>query len=434
MRRVLILAHYFPPLGGVGVHRPVKIAKYLREFDFEPTILTGPVGSSVEWAPADGALADDVPSDIEVIRTSPMPSALTGSRHRLRRWLGLWTPFQRWWRDEATRSGLHAARNADLVLATMSPFGTAAAAAAIARAAGKPWIADLQDPWALDEWTVYPSALHRAIDKRRMRRDLRSAATVIMNTREATRALVEAFPEFRNKPVATVTQGWDRDDFRDPPRQRNDNRFRVVYAGYSHVQRGMTHRSRRAARGLLGGTVRGMDILTRSHVFLLEALELLRTVDPTLAARVELHIAGPAPRNGLDKHVEYVTHHGYLRHDEAVELIRSADVLFLPMHDLPDGRRARTVPGKTYEYLASGRPILAALPAGDARDLVVQQPNVWLCGPRDVDQMAASLSEIGRLASPPAPKMDLVDRFEWRSLTGELAGIFDEVLRTTSVR
>ena len=51
-------------------------------------------------------------------------------------------------------------------------------------------------------------------------------------------------------------------------------------------------------------------------------------------------------------------------------MIRAADLLLLPMHDLPNGNRARLVPCKTYEYLASGRPILAALPEGDARDLL----------------------------------------------------------------
>lgn len=435
LRRVLIFAYYFPPLGGVGVHRPVKIAKYLREFGYEPVIVTGPAGSAVEWAPADAALADDVPADIEVIRTVAPRSELTRRRHRFQRWLGVWTPFQRWWREEAMRVGRPAAANADVIFATMSPFSTAAAAAAIARDTGKPWVADLQDPWALDEWTVYPSALHRAIDKRRMRRDLREAAAVIMNTAEATRALVSDFPEFSSKRVVTVTQGWDREDFSSPQPRRNDGRFRIVYAGYSHVRRGETHRSRRPLRALLGGTVKGMDILTRSHVFLLEAMERLRTLDPDLAERVELHIAGPAPPDASDDDGSIpVHHHGYLPHDEAVQLMRSADVLFLPMHDLPDGRRTRTVPGKTYEYLASGRPIVAALPDGDARDLVSGQPNVWLCRPRDAGAMAASLSEIAGLDRPPVPDSAFVESFEWRVLTGKLAAIIDDTLGTTPSR
>ena len=62
--------------------------------------------------------------------------------------------------------------------------------------------------------------------------------------------------------------------------------------------------------------------------------------------------------------------HGYVTHLQALTLIRSADLLFLPMQNLPPGRRSSTVPGKTYEYLASGRPILGAVPPGDALDLL----------------------------------------------------------------
>ena len=60
----------------------------------------------------------------------------------------------------------------------------------------------------------------------------------------------------------------------------------------------------------------------------------------------------------------------FIPHAGTIELMRSADLLFLPMHDLPPGRRAGLVPQKTYEYLAARRPILAAVPDGDARDLL----------------------------------------------------------------
>ena len=52
--------------------------------------------------------------------------------------------------------------------------------------------------------------------------------------------------------------------------------------------------------------------------------------------------------------------------------MRSADLLFLPMHDLPPGARAGLIPYKTYEYLAAGRPILAAVPDGDVRDMLAR--------------------------------------------------------------
>ena len=52
--------------------------------------------------------------------------------------------------------------------------------------------------------------------------------------------------------------------------------------------------------------------------------------------------------------------------------MRSADLLFLPMHDVPPGSRVGIVPGKTYEYLAWETPILAAVPDGDIAEILTE--------------------------------------------------------------
>jgi glycosyltransferase involved in cell wall biosynthesis len=124
--------------------------------------------------------------------------------------------------------------------------------------------------------------------------------------------------------------------------------------------------------------------------------------------------------------------HGYLSHAATVELLRSADLLFLPMQKLPEGTRATIVPGKTYEYLAARRPILAAVPEGDARDLLAQVPAATLCGPADVDGIADAL--LGALRRHdggerlPEVPAELLTPFERPRLTARLADVFDSVL------
>lgn len=432
MKRVLILAYYFPPLGGAGVQRTVKFLKHLPDLGYVAVVVTGPESGAVGWAPTDRTLEREISADHAVVRATEGPPS--GNRPRFARWLGLPSPFERWWLREATRLGRGAMRDVDLVYASMSPFGTALVARTLARETGKPWVADLRDPWALDEWTVYPTALHRARDRIRMRRALREADAVVMNTDEAARALVREFPEFGAAHVVTIPNGWDRNDFSAHVTPRTDDRFRVVYTGYSHVAR-RRHRVRGALRAVLGGSDSKRDVLTRSHVFLVEALARLHNLDLDLARRAELHVAGAAPPAvGLETAGVEVHHHGYLPHDEAVALMRSADVLFLPMHDVQPGRRVRTVPGKTYEYLASGRPILAALPEGDARDLLSGLPNVWLCRPSDVDAMTRALLEIDRDRNIPSPPSEFVERFERRRQAETLARVFDDVLSASATR
>jgi glycosyltransferase involved in cell wall biosynthesis len=178
--------------------------------------------------------------------------------------------------------------------------------------------------------------------------------------------------------------------------------------------------------------VKGLDAGTRSHVYLLQAVRELLERRPDLEGRIEVHLAGILTET--DRAVpgfELVTAHGYLPHDATVGLLQSADLLFLPMHDLPEGRRARIVPGKTYEYLAARRPILAAVPDGDVRDLVSEAGNAFVVRPKDVEGMARIIEQQADRVfagdAAPEPKEDLLRRYERRELTRRLAEVLESV-------
>jgi glycosyltransferase involved in cell wall biosynthesis len=182
---------------------------------------------------------------------------------------------------------------------------------------------------------------------------------------------------------------------------------------------------------MLGGAMNGVDILTRSHVYILEALGRLIREEPELESVLELHLAGvlsASDREIAGAH-RVVRMRGYLSHRDTIALMRSADLLFLPMHNLPHGHPAGIVPGKTYEYLASGRPILAAVPEGDARDLVREVGTGLVCSPDDVEGMAGIIRqqlELWRAGRPSvAPDPAVLARYERRTLTRELASVFD---------
>jgi glycosyltransferase involved in cell wall biosynthesis len=310
----------------------------------------------------------------------------------------------------------------DLVFATMSPFESGAAAARLAAELAVPWVADLRDPWALDEWRTYPSAAHRRLELRRMERTLSSAAAIVMNTPEAAAAVREHLPALAGIPVVAIPNGFDAEDFSGPRPRRDDKAFRIVHAGWSHVEGGRRHRRTAAVRSALGGSTRGLDLLPRSHLYLVEAVERLDRPE------VEVLLVGQASR-GRSRAVKAL---GYVPHDRAIELIRSADLLFLPMHDLPDGTRSRIVPGKTYEYLASGRPILAAVPEGDTRDLLERAGTAFLCRPRDLGAMMRTIEDLAerKQRGEPGPALDeeVVAGYERRRLTERLAELFDGVL------
>jgi glycosyltransferase involved in cell wall biosynthesis len=436
MKNILVHSYYYPPIGGAGAQRPLKMTLRLSALGYSLVVVTGQGPTADRWAPGDPTLGLEVPSGVEVARiAAPEPPPSGGWLGRAERWFGIPSPWTRWWVRESAEVGLKVGGDLDLVYVWMQPYISAKSGVRLARELGRPWVADLGDPWALDEMMVYPTRFHRALELRRMRKHLGTAAAIIMSTPEAARRLTDVFPEFADRPVVTIPNGFDPEDFKGAVSSREDSNFRIVHTGYLHTELGRKHHQAQAVRRILGGSVRGVDILTRSHLYLLRAIDRLRDKQPALASKIELHLAGllsEADRE-LAANSPVVPLRGYLSHAESIELIRTADLLFLPMQNLPSAVRATIVPGKTYEYLASGTPILAAVPEGDARDALAEAGNAILCRPDDVAGMADALATQVRrwLAAepPPAPRAEVVARFEYGSLAEKLADVFDTVIQ-----
>ena len=437
MRRLLLLSYYFPPIGGAGAQRPAKFVQHLPRLGYDPVVLTGLGSSDGRWTPLDSSLLDALPSNLEVLRI-PAPEPGTASwQTRVARWVGVPLSWNRWWVEGAVSLAKDAGP-IDAVWTVMSPYASAAAAARIARNAGCPWIADLGDPWALDEMMVYPSELHRRAELRRMRRSLGTAAAIVMSTPEAVRQVKRFFPELADRPIVAIPNGFDADDFAgSAPSGSGDDAFRIVHTGYLHTALGYKQRHTAPLRWLLGGQAQGVDLLTRSHLYLLQAIDRLVQSDPSSASRIEVSLAGVLTKE--DHQVaagsDAVRLLGYLSHGNAVELMQGADLLFLPMQKLPPGRRSSTVPGKTYEYLATGRPILAAVPEGDVRDVLGAGEDVSICEPDDVDAMVEILQrrlQMRHAPTRPGPDARLAD-YEYANLTDRVAEVVGDVLarRTT---
>jgi glycosyltransferase involved in cell wall biosynthesis len=431
--RVLLLARHFPPFGGAGVHRTLASVRHLPEHGYEPVVVTGPAREAARnrWEPLDQGLAEQVPADAQVHRVqTPEPVDRTSRLHRA---LGRRSALASWWIDESARLATAVGSDADVIITSCAPYETAFAGGRIARALGRPWIADLEDPWALDEMRVAPSALHRSVDRRNMRRALAHASGIVMAAPEAAERVRRAWPELAARiSVVGIAIGYESSAFLDDAPRAPDGVFRIVHAGSLHTDFGEHLRRTRLRRRLLGGSAPGLDVLTRSHVFIAEAIDRAIAADPTLAGRVELHLAGDMTErdHAVVAGRPYVRTHGLLEHAETVELMRAADVLFLPMHDLPPGARAGLIPYKTYEYLAARRPILAAVPDGDVRDMLAGVANATLVRPADAAAMAEAVrARIAAAAAAGGREPDVAppERYECRQSVARIAALLDEV-------
>src|SRR5205823_10990188 len=118
---------------------------------------------------------------------------------------------------------------------------------------------------------------------------------------------------------------------------------------------------------------RRINLWTRTPRYLLEAMDRVMKSGQIPRDKIELVLVGElseqdrrmveeSPVAGCVKLL------GYRSHAESVAWLESADAIFLPLHTPLDGGRPLVVPGKTYECLGGGRPILAMGPASDMCD------------------------------------------------------------------
>jgi glycosyltransferase involved in cell wall biosynthesis len=425
MRRVLFLARQFPPIGGAGVHRTLGSVGHLQEHGFQPLVVTGVAEHRDRWEPRDEELLARVPADVEVHRLQR--GGPPGSGSRLGRLRGAAPPWVHAWVDDSAELALRVGRDADVVYASCLPYETAFAGARVAAALGRPWIADLEDPWALDEMRPQPSRLHEAMALREMRRALATAAAVVMAAPEAAERVKAAMPELAGR-VHAIPIGFEPADFTAAAAERPEGTFRIVHTGSMHTEMGEQLRASARRRRLLGGTAPGLDIVTRSHVFVAQAIERATLADPELEGRIELHLAGEltAADRAACEGRPFIRTPGLLGHRETVALMRSADLLFLPMHDLPAGRRAGLIPYKTFEYLAAGRPILAAVPDGDVRDMLEPLPQATVVRPADVAAMAEAIAR--RVAAGREPDSAPPAEYERGRCVARIAEVIEGVV------
>lgn len=440
MRKVLFIAYHFPPAGGGGVQRSLKFVKYLPDFGYLPVVLTIEAPDDRRWTPKDQALMDEVPKQVKIHRVSiPDEVHVPGKLERAaREFLGMRSRFGQVWMERVIEAGsrIAAEEKPDLIFVTMSPFDGADAAAEISRRTGIPWVADLRDPWALDEFQLHRTRWHRELEKVQMAKALESAALVIMNTPESARRVKESLPRLKDRNVVSLTNGYDASDFAGEVEPIGGGKFNIVHSGYFHAESGLVEQAKQRQYRLLGRTVPGVERLPRSHYFLLKALEQWLGESPEIVDTVRVHCVGVL--SGADQRLidqspakPLFSCSGYLNHAECLRYVRGADLLFLPMHKMPPGMKAGLVPGKTYEYMAAGRPVLATLPESDARDFLGKAGTGVFAAPGDVAGLLAALKQ--QYSSWRSGQTECqwnagyVRQFERRNLTRDLARLLDPI-------
>jgi glycosyltransferase involved in cell wall biosynthesis len=334
-------------------------------------------------------------------------------------------------------------------LATVSPFPAAVVARRVAAFKKLPWVLDMRDPWALDPITFYPTRLHYKYQLKKMAAAAHAATSVIMNTPASLTALRKAFPSLPKEKLFCITNGWDSADFTSlsscvSGKEINSPALTIVHIGQFHTQYAVNVDCARR-KELLSERKRMSDwfrfssdtpdLLCRSPYYLFAALRQLLDTNTIAPGDVRCIFIGAqstadtclVDRFSLEGMVEFT---GYLDHTSCLKKMEQADVLMLPLHKPASGSDPLIVPGKAYEYMASGKPIWGLVPQGDCRNLLLRAGVGVVSEPDDVEGIAQRIAGFikekrdGR-ALQMQPNREYIDSFERSVLTARLAEVLD---------
>ena len=414
--KVLLVTMYFPPAGGGGVQRPLKLAQFLPALGVETHVLAP---DDPKWVHRDSELR--VPTQAWVHRarylgprarkpaeelrgTDGFERALVQAQLTARRLLVPDASVT--WNMTSIPAAVRIVRREgiDAVVTTSPPGSVHLVGAAVRRLTGARWIADLRDPLVANQHRRDDTAAARARQaaNEQVARLVARNADAISCVSDAIADEVRALDP--RGVVRTIANGCDFDDFAGLE-YRPAERFRITHAGSFFGKRDPRPFLQAFRDANLDAVVRFVGDFRSSDREWAESLD--------LGDRLELV--------------------GYLSRPESLRLQRDSEALLLLVPEA-GGRGKGVLSGKVFEYLAAGRPILAVVPPdGVAAELVRETAAGVIVAPDDVDGMRDALVAMhAQFANGGLPAVELsardVERLSRRARVEEMAALVEEVV------
>lgn len=420
--RALIVSYVFPPVGGAGVQRVLKLVKYLPERGVQPTVLTAK-DPSVPLQ--DLSLQRDIPAGLPVLRARTFEPAygakklawhaaaddrnglLAGLKRRtlaLSRQLLLPDPQLLWLPAAhlACASQLVGDQRADVVFISGPPFSQFLLAFLARLSPKTALVLDYRDEWTMTA-SGYEMSTSARVSERLERAVVRRAHAVTTATEEFRAGLLARFPELPPDRVHAIPNGYDSADFPETLPQPPAERFRLTYCGT-------------------------VFRLTSAGGFL-EGLKLLHAAEPQLAKLLEVSFIGrivdTEARAFEGSEALGVTRLGYVDHSHALSHLASSHAALCILDEVAGVERI--YPAKIFEIMRAGRPCLALTPEGALAQLVRRHRLGEVVAPRNPQAVASALSRMLRAfvqgAVPPHAPVD-IERFDRRVQAGHFAQVF----------
>jgi len=427
MKRVLIITYYWPPSGGGGVMRWLKMSKYLPEFGWQPVIYTP---QNPDPSVTDVSLVNEVHPAAEVIRypiwepyglyrkltgkkkadtfkAGYISEASQGSlKDRLSVFLrgNLLIPDPRvFWVHPSVRFLKKYLKEhpVDLIVTTGPPHSMHMIGLGLKKYCKDiPWLADFRDPWTEIDFyhrlklTWLADKIHRRLEKKVLTR-----ADVVTTVSPYLKGTTEKIAKRR---VDVIYNGFDPADFDFQEKPSGE------YFTLSHY---------------------GAFNRDRNPFSLWKALGNLKRENPRFGQQLRIQLIGQTDdsivreivKEGLS---EKLILKGHMQHQEGLRLLAKSQILLLPLNNSPNVRGI--LPGKMYEYMALQRVILAIGPSdGDFARILKETRAGFVHDFDDINGIQATLLKLFENFGKAQPEASSTgyERFSRKNLAYEIMAL-----------
>jgi glycosyltransferase involved in cell wall biosynthesis len=352
--RIILIAYYFPPHSGIGGIRPFRFYKYLKALGYQCTVIT----ASAQPA---GALEDIVvvPDETGKIWAAAEKQRLSPAAQfeRLFRRFGIPACTGVIWAKDVTAVcidliGGSLSGRPVVLFTTYPPLGTLLAGLMVTWRRPVRWICDFRDPMSLLPTVQYYSAFSRFLARRLEGRAFVAAGAVIANTKAMAREWSDVYPRARRK-LHVIFNGFDPEQ---QPRARPipPRSWRILlHAGELYAGRSPKVILESLARLRQTSTAaRGIRVLLQGSIGYAVDLSGITVDEAVRDGWIEIR----------DQNVPRC---------EALRLTEESDGLLLLQP-----QSALQVPGKLFDYICVGRPILALVPRFSAVEEILTRAEV----------------------------------------------------------
>ena len=431
-KKFLIVTYYWPPSGGAGVMRWLKMTRYIGQAGWAPVVYTPLDG---EIAVEDTSLLQEVADDVTIVRRpiwepyklyklflgrsrkEKLYSGFINAKKKpsLAQRFSVWVrgnffiPDARmfWIRPSARFLAEYLRENpVDAIVTTGPPHSMHLIGLRVHRATGIPWVADFRDPWTNIDFyrdlhlTPWADARHHRLERTVLDEATRVVA-VTWRSRDEFKAICG------RDDIEVIPNGFDDADFPVDPNLRLDEQFTIVHFGSMNKDRN--------PEGLWRAV----------KVALATTPDMRRDVKIKLYGPTDFSVRASIEANGLGDLTTFIE---YLPHAEVVRLQQKAQVLLLVINNSPNARTI--IPGKLYEYLGSRRPMLAIGPRDSDSAMVIRQTGAGeVIEYDDVDGLTARLlaDYAAYRAGTLRVNAEGIEQFTRRHLAFRYARLLDEI-------